>query len=213
LQIGSTVAEQPRPVSHSARLHCTLWQLPFAKPHFTSHAHEVPQETVSHEFGPAQFSVQAPGPHMTPRHEARPVHWMLHEAALPQLMPLRHELSPLQRMSQLKPAGQTTCALQFAPAPQSMMQTLPSMHRVHCGGHMLVSIGASRRGPSDGAASMPLVTHRPSLHIRPASQSDVVVHSNRSLLWLIEQLPAAAATATEARANQTKIHFMACLRT
>ena len=98
--MGNVVAEQPRPVSHSGRLHATFAQLPFAIPHFTSHAHEVPQATVSQELAAEQFKVQAPGPHVTPRHELRPLHWMAHEAALSQLTPLRHVSLRLQRISQ-----------------------------------------------------------------------------------------------------------------
>jgi hypothetical protein len=136
LQIGSSIVEQPRPVSHTPCEHCTFWQLLFPTAHFTSHAHEFSHATVSHELMPVQFRKQPPGPHMTPRHESRPLHWMVHEVASRQWTPLRHSSSTEQRMSQLKPIGQRTWALQFVLLfEQSMMQTLP-MHSVHCAGHV-----------------------------------------------------------------------------
>jgi hypothetical protein len=125
------VAEQPLPMSHSGRVHRTSKQLPFTSGHLTSHAHDAPQKTVSQEFTAGQPTVQTPGPHVMPRHELRPVHWMVHDAAPRQLMPLRHEPSRLHRTSHSKPIGQTIWGPQFAPAAQSMMQVLPFAQLVH----------------------------------------------------------------------------------
>jgi hypothetical protein len=179
----------------------------------TSHAHEVPHVTVSQEPEATQPMLQAPGPHVMPRHELRPVHWKVHEAAPRQLTPARHELSVLQRISQFQPVGQVIGEPQFDPVtPQSMMQVLLGPQLVQPGGHT----GASGGGPSRFASGIPaskaVVTHRPSLQARPESQSALVSHSNWALRWVIEQLTAATPRMVAANPNQTMIHLMACLR-
>jgi hypothetical protein len=178
-QTWATDEEQPRPVSHSGRVQRTVAQL-LPMLHRTSHAHEAPHVTVSQELLAVQLTLHAPGPHAMPRHELRPVHWKVHDAAAVQLTPLRHALSVLQRRSQFQPGGQVSCEPQLDPATeQSMMQTLLGPQLVQPGGHTL----ASGRPASFFDASMPpsptpVVTHSPSLHVRPESQSAVVSHSN-----------------------------------
>jgi hypothetical protein len=142
LQTGDCVEEQPRPVSHCEAGHCTLTQLLFAmlQP-VTSHAQDWPQLTISHENCPVHTTWHGPGPQLTISHAWLPLHSIAHEALLLQLISARHAPGVLQRIVQSKPAGQTICALQAAPAAQSMVQLLPSEHDVHCEGH-------GGRGPS-----------------------------------------------------------------
>jgi hypothetical protein len=150
---------------------------------------------------------------MTPRHALPPEHCTSHVSEpWGQMTPLRHEFVVLQRTSQLKPAGQVTMTLvQTAPAAQSIVHLLPE-HEVHCDGQALASIPASLFGPpSPGGASTRTATHRPSLHVRPLSQSAVVAHSYWPLRWLIEQL-LAAMTARKSPVMPRAIHFMASLR-
>jgi hypothetical protein len=214
LQLGNCVDEQPRPVSHWNLLQDTsVPQAPLVVVQVTSHAHDWPQLTPRHEFCPVQLTLHLPMAQVTPRHELLPEHCTSHvNAPWGQMTPLRHEFVVLQRTSQLKPAGQvTTTLVQTAPAAQSMMHLLPE-HEVHCDGQRFASIAASAFGPpSPGGASMPMATHRPSLHVRPLSQSALVAHSYWPLRWLIEQL-LAARTARKRPVMQTAIHFMASLR-
>jgi hypothetical protein len=182
--------------------------------HRTSHAHEKPHVTVSQEPVAVQLTLHTPGPHAMPRHELRPVHWKVHDAAAVQLTPLRHALSVLQRRSQFQPAGQVICEPQLdPPTAQSMMQTLLGPQLVQPGGHTLASGNpASRFGASMPLSRTPLVMHSPSLHVRPESQSALVSHSNWPLRWLIEQLTAATPRTVAANPNQTMIHLMGSLR-
>ena len=66
----------------------------------TSHAHDAPHATERHDCAPVQLTSHGPGPHAMLRHELVPVHSIVHDAAAPQLMPLRHALSPLHWKSQ-----------------------------------------------------------------------------------------------------------------
>jgi hypothetical protein len=99
---------QPGKVLHASLVHMTFRQLPVARQPVTSHAHDGPQVTPSHEPWAGQLTLQGPAPHATLRHELLPVHWMVHEVAPVQRTPARHEPWRLQRTSQAKPGGQTT---------------------------------------------------------------------------------------------------------
>ena len=107
-QLGTSIDEQPRPVSHWKLVHCTASQDAPA-PHFTSQPHELPQLTPRHDIEPVQATSHLPVPHSSERHEPVPLHVML------QLLPCAGHVTPERQLfatehatSQFQPGGQTT---------------------------------------------------------------------------------------------------------
>ena len=98
---GTDVQPGPFVLRHASDLHwmpsLQLW-LPV---HVTSHAHELPHATPLHDDGPEHATSHGPGPHTTPWQDCLPMQSIAHDAAVWQLMPLRHELSVLHWMSHL----------------------------------------------------------------------------------------------------------------
>jgi hypothetical protein len=92
---------QPLPLLHASDEHETVSPQLCGPVHSTSHAHELLHATLLHDAEPLQLTSQGPDPHCTPWHDCLPVQSMLHDAAIWQLMPLRHELSVLHMMSHL----------------------------------------------------------------------------------------------------------------
>ena len=85
---------------HASDVHWIVSAQLFAPEHWTSHAHELLQETVRHAPGPEQLTSHGPRPHCTLRQELVPEHVRLHDSAAVQSTPLRHELSVSHLMSQ-----------------------------------------------------------------------------------------------------------------
>jgi hypothetical protein len=170
--------------------------------HVMSHAHDSPHDTFRQEFAPEQSTLHAPGPHVMSRQLDAPLHVMLHDLALMQLMPLRQPL-PLHAMTHAKPAGQVICDWHSCGlTAQSMVHTCAaSSHDVHVAGQMLTppSTGRASGVPPESSA-----THWPSTHTRPPEQFAWVVHAKSPLRWLTEQ-PAAKIERT--RATSFTVHL------
>jgi hypothetical protein len=176
--------------------------------HVTSHAHELLHETPRHDAGPEHATSHGPGPHCTFWHDCLPLHSTLHDVDSWQLMPLRHALSVLHRMSHLYPAGHVTVFEQLVSWQLIVHVFWVTLHDEQPGGQLFASppgFGASMRGASIEPATM----QNPLSQTRPLSQSAVDVHAYWSLRWLIEQLVATAVTAmvtaTSAVASRTLI--------
>src|SRR5687768_3180309 len=102
-------------MSHCGAVHVMLKQFdPFW--HFTSHAHELLQDTPfvvapPHDWLPEHVTSHTPGPHCTLRHVPNPLHSTLHAVPAVQSTPMRHELGELHLMLHEKPGGHlTSCA-------------------------------------------------------------------------------------------------------
>jgi len=197
LQPGGVDVQPPNGVCswHCDALHVTPTQNGLR--HAISHAHDSPQLTLRHESVLLQLTLQAPVPHVKSRQEPLPAQSTLHAAApqlrfrqlcaplhvivqdllLAQLIPLVHALMPEHAMLQFQPAGHVTCCLQAAGlTAQSMVQLFVAvLHDVHCAGHP--DDGASVRTPESSCGA----TQNPSLQVRPSAQSAGVVQAKSPL--------------------------------
>jgi hypothetical protein len=172
----------------------------------TLHA-PVPQVTaLPHDMVPPQVTLHVPRPQLRFRQVWRALHAMVHDVALPQLMPLLHWLGTEQATLQFQPAGHVIAWLHAAlPAAQSIVQVRwAASHDVHCDGHTAASpVGCGVSTTPESAA----ITQNPSTQVRPAAQRCSPSQTKSLLRWPIEQ-PAASATA---RAVQSA-SFTASLR-
>ncbi len=177
----------------------------------TSQAHAAPQLTVLHEFLPAQSTVHAPVPHVTPWQLPWPLQVIVHATLLAQLTPLRHELAVEQSMLHDQPVGHVTSWLHaVASSAQSIVQVFcAALHDVHSAGHVLAS--ASRASiVSPASFSDDDTTHNPSVQVRPVAQSAWVLHEKSPLRWLTEQ--SAKAITDPKQTTQSAMSFTAFLR-
>jgi hypothetical protein len=227
LQPGGVDEQPPNGVCnwHCDALHVTPTQNGLR--HAISHAHDSPQLTLRHESTLLQLTLQAPVPQVKSRHEplpaqstlhgpapqlrfrqlCAPLHVIVQDLLLTQLMPLVHALMPEHAMLQLQPAGHVTCCLQAAGlTAQSMVQLFVVVsHEVHCDGH--ADDWASVRTPESSCGA----TQRPSLQVRPSAQSDCLSQVKSPLRWLTEQPPAVTA-ANPTTTSQSATSFTAGLR-
>jgi hypothetical protein len=122
------------------------------------------------------------------RQVPRALQLILHDVLLRQLMPDMHAFSTEHSTLQDQPAGQLTCSLQPPLSAQSIVHVFALLlHELHCDGHASASVPES---------TCP-ATQKPSMHVRPDTQSDCLSHAKSPLRWLIEQ----AAISTTARAH------------
>jgi hypothetical protein len=179
------VAVQPRISVHCAGDDLQLTVLHVASgPQVTPHEQDSPQLTLVHEFRPLQSTLQRPRPHERLRQVPRAVQLTLQDVLLRQLMPDVQAFSTEHITLQDQPAGQVTCSLQPPLSAQSTVHVLALLlHDVHCDGQ------ASASAPESTCAA----TQKPSMQVRPDTQSDCLSHAKSPLRWLIEQ---AASTAT-----------------
>jgi len=176
----------------------------------TSHAHDRPQLTVRHAPVPVQLMLHGPAPQVTFLQLCAPLHVIVHDLLLVQLMPLLHEPAGEHAMLQLQPVGQVTCCLHPPLSAQSIVQVfVVVLHDVHCAGQVAASPGgcASPLTPESTWDA----TQKPSVQVRPLLQSDCFVHAKSSLRWLIEQLPVVM-TANPMTASQSATSFTASLQ-
>jgi len=143
--------------------------------------------------------LHGPAPQVTFLQLCAPLHVIVHDLLLVQLMPLLHEPAGEHAMLQLQPVGQVTCCLQPPLSAQSIVQVfVVLLHDVHCAGQLTPE-------------STWDATQKPSVQVRPLLQSDCFVHAKSSLRWLIEQLPVVM-TANPTTASQSATSFTASLQ-
>ncbi len=185
--------------------------------HEMSHAHESEQSMSRHEPLPVHVTLHLPVPQSRSRHELCPLHTMVHELAPVQSIPDVHELAVEHPIVQFQPGGHTTSSLQLDVAQSITHSWRSKRHDVHSCGHMAASTVLPSRGPSivpespgDASSGALDVTQNPLTHVRPGngSQSAGPAHSYSVLLWLIEQLLAAATNATTRATSHAATSFM-----
>lgn len=227
LQPGGVDEQPPNAVCnvHCDALHVTPAQNGLR--HAMSHAHDSPQLTLRHESVllqltlqapvpqvksrqeplPAQSRLHGPAPQLTFRQLCAPLHVIVQDLLLTQLMPLAHALRPEHAMLQFQPAGHVICCLQAAGlTAQSMVQLFVAvLHDVHCDGH--ADGWASVRTPESSCGA----TQRPSLQVRPSAQSACFSQAKSPLRWLTAQPPAVTA-ANATKMTQSATSFTAGLR-
>jgi hypothetical protein len=157
----------------------------------------VPHVTwLLHDALPAQVTLHAPRPHATVLQVPRALHVIVHDVALPQLMPLLHWLAIEQPTLQFQPTGQVIAWLQ-APllSEQSIVQVFVAvLHDVHCDGHTAASPGGGGGGRVSATPESATTTQNPSTQVRPSAQRWSESQAKSPLRWLTEQ-PAASASA------------------
>lgn len=88
----------------------------------TSHAHDEPQPTLSHDALPVHAMLHGPMPQLRLRQLCVPLQVIVHAVLPVQLTPLLHAPSREHSTLQLNPSGQVTACLQPPLSAQSIVQ-------------------------------------------------------------------------------------------